>query len=228
MPRSERARPRRIGARQAGWAAVAAILALALALSATTVANYTEIARAKVFAAVEIAREPAFAFDGAGGLESVSIRLTMTFCNPSGKELRAWIVTCKGWIRDIPAEQGNDTSRAALDDRVIINGTAAYFFPVFAESFSFDNPRFLVPPRSNVTVTRWVNATASAEPELLAGLEAILSHAGANGREAEWHHCASSIIMITDIPPYSGMNNDANLIRRFEGTDISQTRGGYR
>lgn len=217
---------RRFGTRQALWATAAAVLAATLILSGMTVRNYTEVVKAKVLTEAVTIETPELTYDAFGALEAVSIRLELTITNPSAKELKAWIFTYKAWARDLETEQGAATGRLLQDGEVDVNGTEMLFFPVFVATFSFDNPQMPVPPHSNITISRSVNLTRSQDPAGVAELESILDYAGSAGLELEWLHYSSVLLMITDIPPYSGMNNDANLIRRFEGADITPGSGG--
>jgi hypothetical protein len=217
---------RHFNARRSAWAAVALIFAVSLVLSAMTVLNYAEIAKAAVLTEVVTEQAALLHYNASGGLESVEMVLDFTIANPSGKELKAWIITYKGWVRDLPAEQGVDNSRWRVDGQLIVNDTEQVYFPVFATSYSFDQPDVPVPPNSNITLSKRLFMNRSEYPDIMEGFEAILDQTSGQGLELEWLSYTAATILIRDIPSYSGPNHDANVIKRYEGIDITPGVGG--
>jgi hypothetical protein len=217
---------KRPGPRQIVWTIITIVFIASLILSVFAAGNYTEIARAKILTYVATDETATLAFDNSGNLESVNLTLEFTIVNPSHKELRTWILTYKGWLRDISLEDKTDTSRWMIDGRLEENGTLKRYYPVFVTSYALDNPQVIVPPMSNITITRYIEVNESNYPDILSNIGSIYNHSAALGNELEWLHYTSAIIFIQDMPSFSGVNNDANLIRRFDGVDITPGVGG--
>ncbi|MDO9537001.1 MAG: hypothetical protein Q7J68_01620 [Thermoplasmata archaeon] len=214
------------GPRKIVWSIVAVICVISLIFSAMAGFNYTELVKAKVLTYVTTDEIVTLAFDSSGYLESVNLTLNFNMVNPSQKDIKAWIITYKGWVRDIPYEDGTDRSRWRVDGTILVNGTDQAFFPVFASSYSFDNPAIIIPGNSNFSVTRYIILNRTNYPDIMAGVESILNQTTVNGTDLEWMHYTSAILLINDIPPYSGPNKDANVIRRIYGVDITPGIGG--
>lgn len=212
--------------RLAVWAIIIAIFLISLAFSVPAAQNYTEIAKAKSLTVVATEANPVLTFGANGSLESVNMTLDFTVVNPSGKELRLWVLTYKGWVRDLPLEEDADNSRWMVDGNLYIDSTEKKFYPVFAAPFSFDNPRILVPPNSNVTVTKSIILNGTNYPDILANIWDIWNYTDAIGLELEWMHYTSTILFIEDVPQFSGADQIANTIKIYDGIDITPGVGG--
>jgi hypothetical protein len=212
---------KRPGPRQIAWILISILFIISLVLSVLAASNYTEIAKASVLTYVATDETISLDFNNSGNLESVNLTLKFTIVNPSHKELRAWILTYKGWLRDIPMEDGTDTSRWMVDGRLETNGTWMKYYPVFVVSYSFDNPAVVVPPMSNVTIIRYLEVNQGNYPDILSNIATIYNYTTSFENELEWLHYTSAILFIQSIPQFSGTNNDADLIRRFDGADIT-------
>jgi len=217
---------KRPGPRRIVWTLISIFFIISLVLSLFAASNYTEIARASVLSYVATDETAMLAFDSSGDLESVNMTLKFTIVNPSQKELRTWILTYKGWLRDIPMEEGTDTSRWRVDGNIETNGTQMRYYPVFVTTYALDNPQVIVPALSNVTITRYLEIDQSNYPDILSNIASIYNHSADTGVALEWLHYTSAILFIQGIPQFSGANNDANLIRRFDGVDITPGIGG--
>ena len=79
---------------------------------------------------------------------------------------------------------------------------------------------------SNITITRYLEIDNGNYPDILSNIACIHNQTSALGIELEWLHYTSSILFIQGIPPYSGVNHNANLIKRFDGVDITPGVGG--
>ncbi len=217
---------RRISGRRLAWILVSVMCSASLVLSAFSVDSYTDIAEAKILSYVETGETVTLGFDGGGSLESVNLTIGFRVVNPSDREIRAWIFTYKGWVRDLPMEDGTDTSRWMVDGRLDFNGTEMRYYPVFVSTYSMDYPPVIVPANSEITVTRQIEVNSGNYPDILADIAKIWSYAEANGHELEWLHFTSAILFVEGIPQFSGPNNDANLIKRYEGFDLTPGVGG--
>jgi len=226
MPPDNRADNPRFSGKRLAWVLISLVCGISLALSAFSADNYMDIAKAKILSYVETTETTALQFDVNGSLSSVNLTLEFRIVNPSDKELRTWILTYKGWLRDTPMEDGTDTSRWMIDGRLEYNGTEMRFYPVFVTTYSLDNPSVIVPARSEITVTRWLDVNRGNYPDIMSNMADIYNHTASGGQELEWMHYTSSILFIQGIEQYAGPNHDANLIRRFEGIDLTPGVGG--
>ncbi|MDD4308632.1 MAG: hypothetical protein PHU53_07500 [Thermoplasmata archaeon] len=212
--------------RRAVWAIIIAIFLISLAFSVLAAQNYTEVAKAKSLTFVVAEADPVLTFANNGSLESVNMTLDFTAVNPSGKELRLWVLTYKGWVRDLPLEEGIDNSRWMVDGNLYSDGTEKRYYPIFAAPFSFDNPSILIPPNSNVTVTKSIILNTTNYPDILANFWEIWNYTDAIGLELEWMHYTSTILFIQDVPQFSGADQIANTIKIYDGIDITPGVGG--
>jgi hypothetical protein len=212
---------RRTRLRQAAWAVLSAIFVVSLVLSVFATSSYTEIAKASILSYVATDDSAAFEFGDNGTMESVNMTISFTIVNPSREELRVWILTYKGWLRDCAMEDGTDTSRWRVDGRVESDGTVMRYYPVFVAAYSFDAPQVIVPPKSNMTVTRHIEVNKENYPDILANIADIRNYSDSLGKDPEWLHYTTAILFIESVPSFSGPNHDANLIRRFDGWDIT-------
>jgi hypothetical protein len=217
---------KRPGPRQIVWAIITMIFIISLVFSVLAVQNYTEIARAKILSYVATDETETLAFDSSGSLESVNLTLQFTIVNPSHKELKIWVLTYKSWLRDISMEDGTDTSRWRVDGRLDTGGAQRRYYPVFATSYSFDNPAVIVPPMSNMTIIRYLEVNQGNYPDILSNIASINNYTSALGKDIEWLHYTSAILFTQGMPQSSGINHDADLIRRFDGVDITPGVGG--
>ncbi|MFO7619315.1 MAG: hypothetical protein R6W91_06660 [Thermoplasmata archaeon] len=216
-----RERIRNFPRRKAAWCLITAIFLVSLSFSAMSAQNYTDIAKAKALTYIETSESAAFELDGDGNLERVNITMRFNVVNPSGKDIKVWIITYKNWIRDPALEDGIETDRWMSSGRMTVNGTYQVYYPVITEPFSFDAPAIIIPAMSNATITRHIALERAEHPDVLADLESIYDYSMETERDIEWMHYSSSILFIEGIPPYSGPDNDANLIRTYEGEDIT-------
>ena len=217
---------KRPGPRQIVWLIITAMCIISLIFSVLAAQNYTEVTKASILSYVVTEENATLTYDTAGNLESVNMSLDFTIVNPSMKELKTWIFVYKGWVRDLPLENGIDTSRQRVDGTIYKNGSEQSYYPVFRASFSFENPSYIVPARSNLTLTCYIILNQSNYPEIFGNLEEIYNYSASVGHELEWMHYTSSFLYIRDVPPFAGPDNTANLVRKFEGTDITPGGGG--
>jgi hypothetical protein len=207
------------------WIIITAIFAICLALSFITAANYTEIAKAKVLTHVITEHSAALFLDSNGNLESVNMTVDFTIVNPSGKPVRAWILTYKSWVRDLPMEMGLDDSRWRVDGTLMVNGTEMSFFPVFVATYSFDSPKIVILPESNSTITRHITLNYSNYPDIMSSVASIYNQTRGLEASLEWVHYTSAILFI-DEANLDSLFSNADLIRRFDGYDITPGVGG--
>jgi hypothetical protein len=207
------------------WAIITSVFAICLALSFITAANYTEIAKAKVLTHVITEHSAALILDSHGNLESVNMTIDFTIVNPSGKPVRAWILSYKSWVRDLPMEMGLDDSRWRVDGTLISNGTEMSFFPVFVATYSFDSPKILISPESNITITRHITLDYSNYPDIMSSVASIYNQTQNLEEKLEWVHYTSAILFI-DETNLDSLTSNADLIRRFDGYDITPGVGG--
>ena len=212
--------------RQFVWASLTVIFSISLILSFTTAYNYTEIAKARILANLSIDTTPQLIYDHAGDLEKVNLTIEFTVNNPSQKVLKIWILNYKGWIRDMPLEDGVDNSRWMIDGNIFVNEIEQRYYPIFTASYSFDSPEILVQPESSLTVTKYLELSMEIDSTIMSNFISIHNYANNIGQEIEWYTYSSGIIFINDIPPYSGPNHTANLIRRYVGFDLTPGVGG--
>lgn len=217
---------KRFNFRQLVWAFLTVIFSITLILSFTTASNYTEIARARILADLSMDFTPVLIYDGAGNLEKVNMTIDFTVNNPSQKTLKIWILNFKAWIRDMPLEDDVDSSRWMIDGEMPVNETVQRYYPIFTASYSFDNPVILVPPGSNITITRYLELDMDVDSAIMGNLIGILNYTAGIGHGIEWYSYSSCIIFINDIPPYSGPNSNTNVIRRSQGFDLTPGIGG--
>jgi len=215
-----------LSGKRLAWAVACVLCAASLILSAFTASSYTEIAKAKVLSYVSTTETAELVFDTGGAVAAVNLTLDFRVVNPSGRELRAWILTYKGWLRDTPMEDGTDMSRWRIDGTLDYTGTVMKYYPVFVTTYALDNPPVTVPAHSEVTVTRWVRVDWQSYPDIMATISQIYNHTVAGGGEPEWLHYTSAILFIQGIPQYVGPSHDANVIRRYEGFDLTPGVGG--
>ena len=206
------------------WVIIVVMFSTSLVLSAFTAYNYTEIAKARILADIYTETTPELKYDSAGNLESVNMTIQFTVKNPSQKELRVWILNYKGWLRDLPLEDGADTSRWMIDGKLPVNDTEQRYYPVFSASYSFDTPVIIVEPESDTVITKYLELNWTVDSTIMETVVKI--HNYSNGQNLEWYDFSSAIIFIHDIPQYSGPDNDANLIRRYLGFDLTPGVGG--
>ena len=206
------------------WGIIAVMFSVSLVLSVFTAQNYTEVAKARILADISTEAVPDLKYDSLGNLESVNMSVHFTIINPSQKELRVWILNYKGWLRDMPLEDDVDTSRWRIDGKLTVNDTEQRYYPVFVASYSFDNPVITIGPESNKTITKYLELNWTIDSTIMETVIEIYNYS--NGQGLEWYDYSSAVIFIQDIPPYSGPNKDANVIRRFLGFDLTPGVGG--
>ncbi len=207
------------------WTIITVAFAVCLVLSFMTAANYTEIAKAKVLTHVITEHNAAISLDSHGNPESVNMTIDFTIVNPSEKPVRAWILTYKSWVRDIPKEMGLDDSRWRVDGTLTINETKMSFFPVFVATYSFDSPKMVIEPESNLTITKHLTLNYSNYPDIMSSVASIYNQTLGLGESLEWVHYTSAILFI-DEANLDSMFSNADLIRRFDGYDITPGVGG--
>ena len=208
------------------WSIVTILFSISLVLSLTTAYNYTEIAKARVLLDFSTTTSFAIEEDAGGRLERVNLTIEFSIVNPSQKELRVWILNYKGWLRDLSMEDGTDTSRWTVDGKLPTEDGEQRYYPVFAASYSFDNPQVFVAPGESVTITKYLVLDSQADVSIMQNAASIYNYSKSTGNDAEWLDYSSAIVFITDIEPYSGQDKDANLIRRFNGYDLTPEVGG--
>ena len=205
---------------------MALLFSISLILSVLTAHNYTESAKARLLADIYTEAIPDLKFDSLGNLESVNMSIQFTINNPSQKELKVWILNYKGWLRDLSLEDGTDTSRWMIDGTIVVNDTEQRYYPVFVASYSFDTPAIIVESESSITITKYLELSWTVDSTIMKTVMNIYNYSIANGQNPEWYDFSSAILFIQDIPPYSGPNKDANVIRRFLGFDLTPGVGG--
>ena len=215
-----------INFKKLAWAFMTILFSISLILSVLTAHNYTEIAKARILADISTDVIPDLKYDSLGNLESVNMTVEFTIINPSQKALKVWILNYKGWLRDLPMEDGTDISRWMIDGKMTIGDTEQSYYPVFVASYSFDVPAIIVEPQSNTTITKYLELNQTVDPTIMETVVSIYNYSIANGHDIEWYDYSSAIIFIQDIPQYSGPNKDANVIRRFLGFDLTPGVGG--
>jgi len=220
----EESQRKEIKSRRLAWTVVIVIFLASAILSMVTIGNYTEIAKAKILTSVATEETVSIGIGNGGELESVNLTLRFTIDNPSQKAIKPWILTYKGWVRDMPLEDGVDTERWRIDGSVSVNGSEREYYPVFVASYNFDSPQIIIEGLSNVTITKYLEINGTNYPDIFKNLAEIYNYT--NGQELEWMHYSYSLVFIVDVPPNSGPNHDANLIRRYEGFDITPGVGG--
>ena len=206
------------------WAFIGILVAISLILSVITAYNYTEIAKARILADISTEALPDVKYDSAGNMESVNMSVQFTINNPSQKELKIWILNYKGWLRDLPLEDNPSLSRWMIDGKLPVNDTEQRYYPVFVASYSFDVPAILVEPESSIIITRYIELNWTVDFTIMKTVSDIYNYS--NGENLEWYDYSSAIIFIQDIPSYSGPDNDANVIRRYLGIDLTPGVGG--
>lgn len=212
--------------KQLAWASLTVIFSISLILSFITAYNYTEIAKARILADVSTEAIPHLIYDDAGFLEKVNITIEFTVNNPSQRVLKVWILNYKGWIRDMPLEDGVDDSRWMVDGKLSVNEVEQRYYPIFTTSYSFDSPDILVQSESSIIITKYLELSMEIDSTIMSNFISIHDYTRAIGQEMEWYLYSSSILFINDIPAYSGPDNTANVIRRFQGHDLTPGVGG--
>jgi len=215
----------RIRPRSVVWALVTVFFAMSLILSALSAANYTEIVRAKVLAHVITEHSALIELDDMGVPESVNMAVDFTFVNPSRKEIRVWVLSYKSWVRDLPMDLGIDTSRWRIDGELMVNGTEQSYFPMFVATYSFDDPKLFIPPESNMTITRHISLNRTNYPDIMAGFTDIYNNTPNADDGMEWVHYTSAIMFIQS-KGLDSFSRNSDLIRRFDGVDITPGVGG--
>ncbi len=220
-PENDGLTPRKDRWRSGAQALVAVAFIISLILATISAANYTEIVKAKALTEVITHDSASIEYDALGKPESVNMTVNFTIFNPGGKSVRVWILTYKAWVRDLPGELGLDDSRDG--GAIIVNGTEQLYFPVFVATFSFDSPKIIVPPESNLTLTRNIILNRTNYPDIMDDFTGINEYYAGVGLELEWTHYTSAILFIEIEGLTSG---EIDLIRRFEGIDITPGVGG--
>ena len=217
---------RKRGPRDFIWGIVGFAFAASLLLSVLSMSHYTDIVKAGVLTHILTEETAELVLDDEGVLESVNMTIDFTIVNPSPISVKAWVISYKGWVRDLPLELGVDRTRWRIDGSITLNGTEQRYYPVFVATYSFDSPNnLIIPPHSNATITRNILLNHADYPEIMAGFEDIFNYSTGKGLELQWLHYTSAVMFIVDVN-MDGLSQDVNLIRRFDGVDITPGVGG--
>jgi hypothetical protein len=208
------------------WTAVTVFFVISLFFSVLTVDNYQDIARAKALTFFTTETKTLLSYDGNGALESLGLHLNMTVHNPSGKELRLWLVGYKVWLRDWPMEDGMETGRRTVDGDLVVDNATRFYYPVFSTSFSFGTEDLIAPSHTDLVVTRTLQLNESVDENIMQNAREILAHANATGRNAEWYeHAMVRIFIQVNGDVTEGQSTDF-LIMRTLGRDLTPGSAG--
>jgi len=202
------------------WAIIISVFLTTMTFSVMTVDNYTEIARAKHLTTVEMNIEPEIFYlnDAQEGIDHVTVLANFTITNPSNMRLSIWTLSCLVYLRDLPAENGLNSSRAANDIMMTTQDGVQYYYGAM-KAYEFYTDRVVhIEPNSNVTeqlvlVVGLEDQDANDDRTLMA-LNDIYEYSSENNLKLEWYGYARLIIFIDDIPKEYGTLSDAHVIIR--------------
>jgi hypothetical protein len=212
--------------KRACWATVTAVFLLSLCFSALTVSNYRDMARANALIIFTTETTTILSHDADGTLDSLELGLDMTVRNPSGKELRLWVVGYKAWLRDWPMEDGVETGRRTVDGDLVVANSTRFYYPVFSTTFPFGTEEVMVPPHADLVVTRSLRLNDSVNEDIIHNVREILAYANATGRATEWYEHATARLFIQTSGDVTEAQSTDLLIMRTLGRDLTPGSAG--
>lgn len=201
-PRSRRS-PRWI--EKAVWVVALSVTVTILGLSVASALTYSSIAVAQHYVYVDVQSHVTFSVSKSDGTpaanSTVAVHVALVAVNPSDRSVTLEQVSYCGWIEDLPAEAGLNTTRASVDAHLSTpNGTNLYF------------PVACLPTRPvSVAVGAHGNATFPMEyafnattPSVFAALRNITSYGVrvlGSADAVPWDHWAQALFVIDGVPP---------------------------
>ena len=203
---------------RAAWALLGAIAVVLLLLSIASSVNYTSIVVAQESVYVVPSFRVAFTgIDSNGSLGadgSVTVTADLDIVNPSDRFLHATQVTYCGWLEDLPAETGANTSRIASDVVLVQGASSRYFFRMICPLPSM--PRNPIPARGNASVVVVYSMDRQTDPASFAALQNISDYAAhvlGSVAAAPWNHWAIIYMSIDGVPPVTSPTAGSYILK---------------
>jgi hypothetical protein len=200
------------------WALLGGTTIVLLLLSIASSANFTSIIMAQESVYVVPSFRVAFTgINSSGSLGadgSVTVNADFNIVNPSDRSLHATQVTYCGWIEDLPAETGVNTSRIALDVMVGQGASSRYFLRLICPPPSM--PRNPIPARGNASVVVAYSMDRQSDPQRFAALQNITDYAAhvlGNVAAAPWNHWALVFLSIDGVPPVTSPTAGSYILK---------------
>ncbi|MCK5038741.1 MAG: hypothetical protein KAS16_06540 [Thermoplasmata archaeon] len=202
------------------WAFIISIFLVTMTFSIMTMDNYTQIAKAKHLTTVELDMEPEIFYvdDNQDDIDHVTVLASFTISNPSNMRLSIWTLSCLVYLRDLPAENGLNASRASRDLTIKTSDGVQYYYGALKAYEFYTDKVIHIEPNSNVTEYLMLEVGLGDrdvnDDRTLMVLNDIHDHSSENDLELEWYGYARLIIFIDDIPKEYGALSDSHVIIR--------------
>ncbi len=202
------------------WSLIISVFLVTMTFSIMTVDNYTQIARAKHLTTVEMNMVPEIVYvdDSQDEIDHVTVLANFTISNPSNMRLSIWTLSCLVYLRDLPAENGLNSSRAANDMMMTTQDGVQYYYGAMKAYEFYTNEIIHIEPNSNVTeyliLGVGLEDQDASDDRTLMTLNDIHNYSSENDLELEWYGYARLIIFIDDIPKEYGTLSDSHVIIR--------------